>query len=323
MGAQSAIEWTDASWTPIRGVKGKWSCIKVSPGCTYCYAERLNQRFGGPAYTVGADDLRLDEKVLTEPLRWKRPRRVFVCSMTDLFEERVSDLWIGRIFGTMAEAWWHEFQVLTKRAERLYEWSKAVMHYPKGDRSQKPVCGWPPNVVVMVSAEDQQRADERIPWLLKTPAQVRGVSLEPLLGPINLERYLWASGDEGEPAPRNDPHTPSLHWTIVGGESGGPPERALVEQCCECGDYQSQHRDGARMGTGSCRVCEHGEPPDGCKRFRFASWELKAEALAWVRSIRDQCVSAGVPFFFKQLGGPTPKSGGRMLDGREWSEYPQ
>lgn len=311
MGDRSAIEWCDASWNPIRGTKGMWTCTKVSPGCQFCYAERLNmsKRHGsGPAYVIGADTARLDEAILTQPLRWNRPRKIFPCSMTDLFGEHVHDLWIGRIFGTMSEAYWHTFQVLTKRAERLYEWSKAVMHYPKGDRSQRPVPGWPPNVILMVSAEDQQRLDERLPWLLRTNAALFGVSLEPLLGPIDATRYLRAECHRhSEIVWERDWKThqrcqecgqkwdrPGLGWAIVGGESGGPLERALV------------HHTGIAKSTGDW----------------LYAWGPKPEALEWVRSLRDQCVAAGVALHFKQWGGPTAKSGGRLLDGRTWDEFP-
>lgn len=292
MGDRTAIEWTrgddgspGSTWNPLRGTKGLWTCTKVSPGCSSCYAERLNVRRGGPAYVVGADTPRLAEHVLTQPLRWKRPRKIFVCSMTDLFEERVHDLWIGRIFGTMAEAYWHDFLVLTKRAERLYDWSKAVMHYPKGDRSQRPVPGWPPNVIVMVSAEDQQRLDERLPWLLMTEAYRRGVSLEPLLGAIDLQRPHGLYYDKAGCNLRK------IDWCIVGGESGGTSERALVEK------HSGQ--------------------------TKREEWHIKTWAIEWVRSIRDQCVAAGVAFHFKQWGGPTSKSCGRLLDGRTWDEFPQ
>jgi len=313
LGEKSSIEWTNASWTPIRGVKGKWSCIKVSPGCQFCYAERLNQRFGGPAYTVGADELHLDEKVLTEPLRWKRPRKIFVCSMTDLFEERVSIEWIARVFNVMAcatvecgkrhrhedECWTgppHTFQILTKRAERMHGLIEELPNYVgehwPGDAALSIAMDvhWPlPNVWLGVSAEDQQRADERIPLLLQTPAAVRFVSLEPLLGSIDL-----LAVPAGEiPGYAGLRLRDKLHWVIVGGESGGPPERALVEKLYHAGYDRS-----------------------------IAEWSSKPEALEWVRSIRDQSVAAGVPLFFKQWGGPTPKSGGRMLDGRTWDQYP-
>jgi len=307
MSDRSAIEWTDATWNPITGSSGRWHCTKVSPGCQFCYAERLNTRFGGPKYNVGADILRLDEKKLEIPLGWRTPRRIFVNSMTDLFHENAPIEWIARIWNVMAsatvdcgkrhrhddECWsgpMHTFQVLTKRAHRMREIVTELPNYVGNSlHGDSPISlalemgDWPlPNVHLLVSAENQQYADERISHLLRTPAAVRGVSLEPLLGGINLVPYIGSYG--GHPLPR-------LDWVIVGGESGGPAERALVEV----------------VNSG------HGIRP----------LELKPEAKAWVRSIRDQCQAAGVPFFFKQWGGPKPHSGGRLLDGHTWDEFPR
>ena len=314
MGDRTAIEWASATWNPLRGTKGAWSCIKISPGCEFCYAQRLNVRRGGPEYKVGADTLRLDETILTQPLRWKRPRRIFVCSMTDLFEERVPVLWLDKVFAVMALASHHTFQVLTKRAQRMQEYCSDLRFGQINDAAQELLLGriplptqrhgmvsgkWPlPNVWLGVSVENQARADERIPWLLKTPAAVRFLSVEPLLGPVDLEF------DEIDIALEPDGYGNTaikgpLRWVIGGGESGGPPERALVEKRC--------------AGCGKEGYAAHQERRE---------WLPKPEALEWVRALRDQCVAAGVPFFFKQWGGPTPKSGGRLLDGKECSEFP-
>jgi protein gp37 len=325
MGDKTAIEWTDATWNPIQGTKGRWSCVKVSEGCKFCYAERFNVRMGGPEYKVGVDKLRLDEEILTQPLRWKRPRRIFVCSMTDLFEERVPDEWIQVILSVMALAGQHTFQVLTKRAERMCRFLSDVkrdsvldagaaamkrlgLRWQKNDKlyGRGPAKGWPlDNVWLGVSVETQERADERIPHLLETPAAVRFLSVEPLLGPVHLapkDRVVeqlspWYGPTGFDPTasqPVRDRASwlfPKVDWVIVGGESGGPSERALVVKA----------------------------PVGDTERF---SWAPKFEALQWVRALRDQCVGAGVPFFFKQWGGPTPKSGGRLLDGQEWGEFP-
>jgi protein gp37 len=167
-----------------------------------------------------------------------------------------------------------------------------------------------PNVWLGVSVENQARADERIPLLLDTPAAVRFVSAEPLLGPLNLHRYVW-----DEPSGLAGDWERGLDWCIVGGESGGPPERRLVERC-ETSSGMPYHQFNIE-----------GEPPERAGRIHKpcsgTGWRPKPEALEWVRSIRDQCQAAGVPFFFKQWGGPTPKSGGRLLDGREWGEMPR
>lgn len=292
---KTGIQWTDSTWNPIRGNNGFWSCVKVSEGCKFCYAERMNTRRGGPDYAVGADTLRLDEATLTQPLRWKKPRRIFVCSMTDLFEERVKDENINRIFRVMWRASGHTFQVLTKRAERLCGWANGENDL-KRELGFEGVIGleWPlPNVWLGVSVENQARADERIPWLLKTPAAVRFLSVEPLLGPVDLG--CWLPGMPPYPGQRGVLGR-EIDWVIVGGESGGPPDRALV--------------------SGPWRWANPGGRPNPQR------WGPKMEAVAWVRALRDQCVAAGVPYFFKQWGGPTPKSGGRLLDGKEWSQFP-
>jgi protein gp37 len=308
MGAQSKIEWTDASWSPIRArnlATGKigWHCEHVSDGCRNCYAESINRHLGtGLDFKPGhrADvEIFLDDKMLLAPLRWKKPRRIFVNSMSDTFAEFVKDEWLDRMFAVMALCPQHTFQVLTKRPERMRAYIDAVM----GDQSigvnrlgatalwtgltgpQGPFPSWPlPNVWLGISAEDQAAADERIPLLLQTPAAVRFVSLEPLLGPIKLRETLstdrhgeWlASGLSGEER--------GLNWVIVGGESG-PHARPM-------------HR-------------------------------------RWVRDLRDQCAAAGVPFFFKQWGQHRPptendlawrslgkKRSGRLLDGAEHNGFP-
>lgn len=234
MSDKSAIEWTDATWNPVTG------CTKVSPGCKHCYAERLAHRLQAmknPRYRNGfAVTLHPDQ--LTLPLRWRTPRRIFVNSMSDLFHEAVPTDYIRRVFETMAQADWHVFQVLTKRAERLAALARDLP--------------WPPNVWQGVSVENV-RYTSRIRYLSAAPASVRFLSVEPLLGSI--------------------PKLPlgGIDWVIVGGESG-PGHRTV-------------------------------DP-------------------AWVREIRDQCVVAAVPFFFKQWGGRNPKSGGRVLDGRLWDQMP-
>ncbi len=279
----SRIEWTEETWNPVTG------CTKVSPGCKHCYAERFSERFRGVPghpYETGFD-LTLRPERLRKPLGWKKPRRVFVNSMSDLFHKDVPDEFIDRVFAVMAMmAHRHTFQVLTKRAVRMRDYlasrSQNVKHWEKPARE----LGYPfirllqfpfPNVWLGVSVEDQKRADERIPPLLETLAAVRWVSAEPLLGPINFD-----STHESDPCSSNflsgidgeriyDGKKCALDWIVVGGESGS-----------------------------STRPME----PD------------------WARFIRDQCQSAGVPFFFKQWGGRTPKANGNTLDGEQWQEYP-
>jgi protein gp37 len=272
---RSAIEWTDATWNAVRG------CTKVAAGCKHCYAERFAERFRGvPGHPFEQGfDVRLVPEALDLPLGWRKPRRVFVNSMSDLFHEDVPDDFIAAVFGVMAAAPQHTFQILTKRAERLPRWfawleqmaerAKAVFnedplswrraHILRAGALRKgaPVHGvsagdieargWPlPNVWIGVSVEDQAAADERVPRLLETPAAVRWISAEPLLGPVDLSRWLWA--DLGE---RGRARLNGLHWLVCGGESG-PGARPIHP--------------------------------------------------AWARALRDQCVAAGVPFFFKQWG---------------------
>ena len=183
MSEKSAIEWTDSTWNPVTG------CNKVSPGCKHCYAEVFAERWRGipgHPYEQGFD-LRLWPDRLDLPLTWKRPRTIFVNSMSDLFHEKVPLPFIQRVFATMEKASWHTFQIFTKRSERLAELA--------------PHLNWPPNVWIGVSIE-KAKYSWRADHLRRVPAAVRFLSLEPLLGPLGT---LDLSG---------------IHWVIVGGESG-------------------------------------------------------------------------------------------------------
>jgi protein gp37 len=235
MAQQSSIEWTDATWNPVTG------CSKISPGCKHCYAERMAKRLqsmGQPRYRDGFK-LTLQPDVVEQPLTWKKPRLVFVNSMSDLFHDEVPLSYLERVFQVMSDASWHVFQVLTKRSERLAQIATSLV--------------WPPNVWMGVSVESEEHT-YRIDHLSVTPAAVRFLSVEPLLGPISKLSL------------RN------IHWVIVGGESG-----------------------------------PHARPIH----------------VNWVRNIRNDCVSAGVPFFFKQWGGTRKSTTGRVLDGRTWDELPR
>ena len=296
------IEWTDATWNPVTG------CSVVSPGCTHCYAMKLagtrlrhhptragltHETKAGPVWN---GEVRFNEKQLLEPLGWKRPRMIFVCAHGDLFHESVPDEWIDQVFAVMALCPQHTFQVLTKRPERMRAYLQPGRATPVGmealgltmqQLASNPnsnvgngvmltgdiahLAVWPlPNVWLGTSVEDQRRADERIPHLLRTPAAVRFLSAEPLLGPVDLTLLQPAERDrmfgfelvdslrgvhshvprQLPSPPRREPTT-GLAWVIVGGESG-PGARPM-----------------------------HPE---------------------WARSLRDQCAAAGVPFFFKQWG---------------------
>jgi protein gp37 len=181
--AQSSIEWTESTWNPLTG------CTKISPGCKFCYAERMAKRLHGmgqPRYSNGFR-LTLHEDVLELPLNWKKPQLIFVNSMSDMFHNDVSAGFIQKTFDVMRRAWWHQFQVLTKRSDRLLEMS--------------PSIAWPANVWMGVSVERQDYAF-RVDDLRQTGAAVKFLSLEPLLGPLhNLDLR-------------------GIDWVIVGGESG-------------------------------------------------------------------------------------------------------
>ena len=297
MADNSKIEWTDATWNPVTG------CSVVSPGCTNCYAMKLaggrmrhhpsraNLTKPSKAGPVWNGVVKFNGEWLDQPLRWKRPRTIFVVAHGDLFHENVPDEWIDRVFAVMALASRHRFQVLTKRAGRMHDYLAQVSAERDMNRWAVAACrampridngwvdetleatDWPlPNVWLGVSAEDQERADERITLLLDVPAAVRFVSAEPLLGPIDLTRLEVVRDIEGGQrgfragirvdALRNK-HVESgvkrgdgpISWVIVGGESG-PGARPMHPH--------------------------------------------------WARSLRDQCDQALVPFHFKQHGAWFP-----------------
>lgn len=295
MSDNSAIEWTDATWNPVTG------CTEVSPGCDRCYAKTFAERFRDVPghYFENGFDVVVRWNKLNLPFSWRRPRKVFVNSMSDLFHDAVSADYIAEVFAVMAATPQHTYQVLTKRHGRMRsllrnsvfeeEVYDALMDLPGGQQAiDEQRVRWPlPNVWLGVSTENQAWADVRIPALLDTPAAVRWISAEPLLGPIGLRAVRGLDGQYGHRGMHHGPGTPGcprelhhhhddrcefpLDWVVVGGESG----------------------PGARP--------------------------MRPE---WARALRDQCSDVGVPFLFKQWGGRTPKSGGRELDGRTWDEYP-
>lgn len=280
MSDRSSIEWTDSTWNPVTG------CDRVSEGCDHCYALTLAARLkamGNPRYQRDGDRRRsgpgfgvtLHPDKLTEPLRWRTPRMVFVNSMSDLFHDDVPEGFIARVFAVMEQAGRHTFQVLTKRPARMarlmnsaefMQRARLIAALAPANGDKRRTERWPPpNVWLGTSVENQRWADIRVPHLLRTPAEVRFLSCEPLLGPVDLTAWLETDREAaGEPSGR-------VEWIIVGGESGR--------------NARPMHLD-------------------------------------WARSLRDQCVPTGVPFFFKQWGGRTPKAGGRELDGRTWDEMP-
>jgi protein gp37 len=242
----TAIEWTDAVWNPMTG------CTQISAGCDHCYAKIVAERRTRSQYLrrapvkptpASAGDPfapRFWEERLEQPLKWKRPMRVFVDSMSDVFHSHFSLAMIQRVFEVMNRAHWHQFQILTKRPERAARLADDLT--------------WTANIWIGTSIEDM-RVARRADYLRRiTQASVRFISAEPLLGPLE---GLDLAG---------------IQWVIGGGESGA----------------------GYR-------------PVD----------------LVWARGLRDRCADAGVPFFWKQWGGRTAKSGGRVLDERTWDEYPE
>lgn len=234
--SKTSIEWTDQSWNPIlaknKNNPGKelkrgygsgtgHYCEKISAGCKNCYAEGQQPRFGNPikysaAYLKDVD-VYLDEEVLMQPLKWKKPSKIFVCDMSDLFGEWVPMETIYRVFEIMTLAQWHTFQVLTKRPKRMQEFylyycNRKRMEY-LGTLHAKTQIVFAQNIWLGVSVENQQAADERIPLLVQIPAAVKFLSCEPLLGPINLEKeYPVGKGSV--------PFGLLMNWIIVGGESG-------------------------------------------------------------------------------------------------------
>jgi len=285
MGKVTAIQWCHHTFNPW------WGCSRVSPACVRCYADTFAKRAGhGDLWRKHGERRFFGEKHWAEPIAWDRDaaaagerRRVFCASMSDVFELHP------------------EFEVANRMADarhRLWDLIAATTNLnwllltkrPENALSLAPFGVFPPNVWIGTSVENQEWADRRIPTLVEIPAVVRFLSCEPLLGPVGLGRWLL-DGQTGADAHREQAPVPasrataSVNWVIGGGESGGTVARRLVK-----------HVDG--------------------------SWVPNDRGLEWARSLRAQCVAAGVPFLWKQWGGPTSKSGGRELDGRTWDEVP-
>jgi protein gp37 len=307
---KTSIEWTDFTWNPIRArnlrSKDKRTgtfCTRISPGCKNCYASVINRRFGtGDEYEVpnlAHHEFYIDDRILEEPLRRKKPARIFVGDMFDLFHEAILDQFIDAVVAAAAFADWHTFQFLTKRADRM----RAYFQHLSADnlRDLRPPDGmlhpWPfQNFWLGVSVESQQYADERIPLLLQTPAAVRFLSVEPQLEAIDLNGVKsdgwWiecpqCEGTCSEPA----------------NNGGGKP-------CGRCFG-----KDGLLAGTipGISWVICGGESGPGARPFN----------LAWAESLLKQCRAAGVSFFMKQVGSnagiymSVDRKGG---DPAEWPE---
>ena len=247
----TTIEWTDRTWNPVTG------CTKVSAGCDNCYAETIAHRFAGTAAFPHGFDVRVRAERVNAPLTWRNRARVFVNSMSDLFHADVDQAWIADIFAVMAAARRHTFQVLTKRHARMRSLLSDpvfVANVRKGAHGKglpDEAWQWPlPNVWLGVSVENQRWADIRIPALLETPAAVRFLSCEPLLGPVDLKQAVRTMGSErGHGLSMSFVHAGGccrkfhgIDWAIVGGESG-PKARAM-------------HPDWARQIRDACDAAE-------------------------------------------------------------------
>ena len=266
MSDKSSIEWSDATWNPITG------CTKVSEGCQNCYAERIAKRFWKGRHF---SDIRFFQEKLDQPKHWKKPRKIFVCSMSDLFHEELP-AWMPKfIFETIRTTPRHTYIILTKRPENISrflpeDWGKGYQ-----------------NVWLGVTAENQKCADARIRVLLKTPAAVRFVSIEPMLEEINLDAFLWGSaGSTGGYFDRDG----KLHYAGMGGQMmTACPRNAIHWVICGC------------------------ESSSGARPFDEE----------WARNLKNQCVAAHVPFFYKQGRDKSGVVKLPYLDGKQWIEYPE
>jgi len=356
MSKRAKIAWTDAVWNPTIG------CSRVSAGCESCYAERFAHRglrpehkgltVAGPKGPRWTGEVRCLPERLDVPLRWRKPRRVFVDSMSDLFHESVPDEFIDRVFAVMALCLQHTFQVLTKRPERMRDYvtsekradsaGDAIMQVVDRWDHQPPIrlhdgrmedgemtgdgltLDWPlPNVWLGVSCEDQAAADERTPKLLRTPAAVRFLSLEPLLGPIHLaQQNPDGSWPPSSPQPETAwiPHKDwpddfdywqakahGIHWVIVGGESGPGARmtdvdsiRSVVEQCRDAGVPVFVKQLGSKSGRWKDIRHRSGEPG-------WFSLDLRdrkgADPVEWPEDLRVRELPAGSARDLLEAGG--------------------
>lgn len=343
MADHSSIEWTDATWNPITG------CSVVSPGCTNCYAMRLagtrlkhiDSRKGltrdskaGPVWT---GEVRLNRQWLYQPFDWKKPRRIFVCAHGDLFAENVPDDWILDVFTVMAAADHHTYQVLTKRADRMREFlsrrdllDDIYANWYTFTGKPAEVYSWPlHNVWCGVSAEDQKRADERVLDLLATPAKLRFVSAEPLLGRIDFGKIIRAATFAGKLHP--DGKTCPIGWMIVGGESG-PGARPMHP------DWVRQIRDDFTAAGVPFFFKQWGEylpvgqSLPGCGKVHGATAVKPGRMKLHYGGTPQQApkrayAERGVEFASTADGRLTfrvgKKAAGRLLDGIEHSEFPK
>lgn len=310
---KTSIEWATDVWNPVTG------CSKVSEGCRHCYAERVAGRFWGDRKFT---DVRVHPERLDQPLHWKKPRRVFVNSMSDLFHPVVDDDFIEDVFRVMARTPQHTYMVLTKRPEQMRAWFE-------GYDAVRPL----PNVWLGVSVENQKAADERIPMLLGTPAAVRFVSCEPLLGPVKLVK--WLPGYDPTQHYELIERQLVIDWVIAGGESGTGARpmqldwvRGLRDVCVQTqtpfffkqwGEFHPEFL--GRDFEAVCAVCGCSDN-DPCEGGCYWSADKNGD------DMRDRCSRcSGVKghrwedgMYSYHVG---KKTAGRMLDGRTWEEFPR
>jgi protein gp37 len=293
MAETTTIEWTrnddgtpGRTWNPVTG------CTKISAGCDNCYAETIAERFRGTAAFPHGFDVSVRADKVNAPLKWRKPTRVFVNSMSDLFHTDVDREWIAEIFGVMAAARRHTFQLLTKRHARMRSllndpgFIHKVRHRAEGKGLPIGGFSWPlPNVWLGVSVENQQWADIRIPALLDTPAAIRFLSCEPLLGPVDLGAWM----PEGHAA-----------WRCQGPDCRRFYSGPLQQHCPDCG--REGHWTGSHTGNGR----PNGQPIGWVITGGESGRKARPMAPQWATSLRDQCATAGVPFFFKQWGEYAP-----------------
>ena len=300
--SKSKIEWCDRTWNPVIG------CTPISPGCANCYAKRMAERFAGPWGLDPKDPfaVKYHPERINDPLRWRKPSKIFVCSMSDLFHEEVHGAWMFDVMLTISQAPEHTFLVLTKRADRMKTFMDA--YYSHGHELLL-------NLWLGVTAEDQEQADKRIPILLQIPAAKRFVSVEPMLGPVDLTGYhhFEHPDNEGYGAAMIS----GLDWVICGGESGP--------------DARPMHPEWARGLRDQCQAA--GTP------FLFKQWgewapfyDRDKDDPDWKNVPKESkqfCyvnLAGGHGFhgerlvYFQRVG---KKAAGRLLDGELWDQYPE
>jgi protein gp37 len=373
VGDKSGIEWTDATWNPTTG------CDKVSPGCDHCYAMTLAPRLkameiangraetgryqtdGDPATSGPGFGFAMHSDALDQPIRWTRPRVIFVNSMSDLFHSDMTLDFLAKVWAVMSVTPQHTYQVLTKRPQIarsiftrnvaygpssvpfkfVVNYHRMQMGYPVLPDSAREdgTYAWPlPNVWLGTSVEDQKRADLRIGPLLETPAAHRFLSMEPLLGPVDLSPWLWegvqhrtdyGTGVEHDIAPRQD-----LEWVIVGGESGKGARpmhpgwvRALRDQCAEA-DVMFMHKQwGNWAPLGSAEVPTYRDVwvfGEGMPTVDTREGEMAGRYWAkWAPDTAGSPPGRRDPYgdvLMRHYGNK--KDAGRMLDGRTYDDVP-